>query len=142
VTRQSIDKRGIVLVTPQSNIPHMSVEKHLAWGRKLGGSNVDETYIGKVKNVLGISYSGKLQKLSLGMRERVSLATAVLSEARLILVDEAFSNIDNRTEFITQFHRLCSERSIDAIFTTQFTEDSKLADHSYIMEAGVSRRIS
>jgi len=91
---------------------------------------------------LGISYSGKLQKLSLGMRERVSLATALLSEPKLILVDEAFSNIDNRTEFIEQYHRLCSQKGIDAIFTTQFTEDSKLADHGYLMEAGVTQKIS
>ena len=36
---------------------------------------------------------GRVSQLSLGMRERVSLATAFLSSPKVILVDEAFSNL-------------------------------------------------
>ncbi len=141
ISNLSMDKKEVILVTPQSYIQHMDVEKHLTWGMNLNGREKNLGQVGKVKSDLGITYSGKLQKLSLGMRERVSLATALLARPRLILVDETFSNIDNRAEFITRFRRLCSESRVEAIFTSQLTEDSAMADHAYVMEKGKSRKL-
>jgi len=142
ISRMPMEKRGVVLVTPQSYLPHMQVEKHLLWGASIRGYKPNQDYVKKIKDALGISYSGKVQKLSLGMRERVSLATALLSRPSLILIDETFSNIDNRTQFISSFRNLCSESKIDVIFTTQFPEDSKLADHTYMIERGRTSKIS
>jgi molybdate/tungstate transport system ATP-binding protein len=141
ITRKSVDKREVVLITPQSYIPHLTVEKHLIWGMGLKSQNVSGDQVERVKAALGICYSGNLSKLSLGMRERVSLATAVLSNPRLILIDETFSNIDNKAEFISKFKRLCQERRVDSIFTTQTPEDSAFGDHDYVMENGKSRKI-
>jgi molybdate/tungstate transport system ATP-binding protein len=142
ITSLPIEKRGIVFVAPDSYIPHLQVEKHLVWGAKTRGIQVDNATVTKVKNALGISYNNRLAKLSLGMRERVALATALLSKPQVILIDETFSNIDNRDQFITEFRNLCTEASADVIFTTQFLDDSKLAQHKYVMEAGRAKRIS
>jgi molybdate/tungstate transport system ATP-binding protein len=141
VTNKSVEKRSTVLVTPQSFIPHLDVEKHLIWGATIHNHDLNYEEVIDVKKALGIDYSGKLQKLSMGMQERVALATAILSRPKLILIDETFSNIDRKTDFITEFRQLCAERKIDVIFTTQFKEDAQFSDHSYEMTAGKSTRI-
>lgn len=139
VTDLQIDKRGVVLVTPESYIPHLSVERHLLWGAK--GRVPDNKEIKEMRSALGITFSGKLRQLSLGMRERVGLGTAILSHPKAILVDETFSNINNRREFISEFRRLCSAKYIDVIFTTQYPEDADLSDHLYEMSDGKIKRV-
>ena len=103
--------------------------------------SLDPAHVEKVKNALGITYADKLAKLSLGTRERVSLATALLSKPRLILVDETFSNIDSRDQFIPEFRKLTSEADSEVIYTTQFPEDAKNAEHQYVMEAGKMKKV-
>jgi molybdate/tungstate transport system ATP-binding protein len=141
VTKLPMEQRGVVLVNPDSFIPHLEADKHLAWGVSARKIQLDADTIGKTKLELGISYQGRVDKLSLGMRERVSLATALLSRPKAILVDEAFSNIDHREDFIRKFASLCKAESIDLVHTTQRTEDARLADHHYELTAGVSSRI-
>ncbi len=141
VTNLAPEKRNVVLVTPESYIPHLEVEKHLLWGAKLKGAHVNQDHLARVKSDLGINYKGKLAKLSLGMKERVALATALLSKPEAILVDEVFSNIDNRNEFVGAFRELASKSGIDTIFTTQYVEDSSLADHHYNLDSGKSSRV-
>ena len=40
LTKVPLEKRGIVLVTPDSYIPHLTVDKHLQWGAKILGTKV------------------------------------------------------------------------------------------------------
>jgi molybdate/tungstate transport system ATP-binding protein len=136
ITDLDAEKKQVVLVTPESCIPNFSVEKHLAWGAKLRKRRVEGAEVVEIRKALGINYSGKVSKLSLGMKERVALATALLASPKVILVDEAFSNIDNRTDFINAFRKYAGKSKIDVIFSTQHAEDSKSADHLYLMENG------
>ena len=89
ITDVSVEKKQVVLVTPDSNIPNFSVDKHLVWGAKLRKRHVDRNEVSEIKKKLGINYQGKVSKLSLGMKERVSLATALLANPKVILIDEA-----------------------------------------------------
>ena len=103
ITEEPLEKRQVVLVTQDSYIPHLEVSKHLILGAKLRKKKVEDDLISEMERKLGINYSGQISKLSLGMRERVSLATALLSYPKLILIDEAFANLDNRIEFINSY---------------------------------------
>jgi molybdate/tungstate transport system ATP-binding protein len=141
VTNVSAEKRQVVLVTPDSCLPNLAVDKHLLWGAKLKKKRVEPSTINEVKKGLGIYYSGKVSKLSLGMKERVALATALIAAPRVVLVDEAFGNIDNRTEFIKAYREFARESSVDVIFSTQHGEDSESSDHLYEMDAGRTSRI-
>jgi len=141
ITNLSIERRQVSIITPDSCIPHLDVDHHLVWGAKNKGLNVEHDYITKIKTSLGISFDGKVRKLSLGMRERVALATSLISKPELILVDEALSNIDNRKDFIDAFKNLVTKAKIDVIFTTQYPEDSSQADHHYRLESGKSTRL-
>jgi molybdate/tungstate transport system ATP-binding protein len=142
VTRLPVERRGVVLVTPESMIPHLDVDKHLAWGAKAKKSLTSADRTTRVREELGISYGGRVDKLSLGMRERVSLATALLSRPKVILVDEAFANIDHKEDFIQAFSGLCRETETDLVCTTQSEADAKLSDHHYTMVAGETTRKS
>ena len=136
----SSEKKQVVLVTPDSCLPNFSVEKHLLWGAKLRKKRVEQDAIMEIRKSLGINYDGKVSKLSLGMKERVSLGTALLAAPKVILIDEAFGNIDNRTEFINSYREFARRSAIDVIFSTQHFEDSKSADHLYQMEQGRATR--
>ncbi len=141
ITNVSVEKRKVVLVTPESCLPNLVVDKHLLWGAKLRKRRVELGELTEVKKNLGISYDGKVSKLSLGMKERVSLATALIASPKVILVDEAFGNIDNKAEFINAYREIANRSMIDVIFSTQYAEDSECADHLYKMEQGRSARL-
>ena len=138
VTRLPVDKKGVVLVTPGSAFLHLDVDSHLGWGRKILGKRIQEDQVSKVKSELGIDFGGRVGKLSLGMRERVSLATALLAEPKAILVDEAFASLHDREEFIRAYGRLLVGAHIDLVFSSQEATDGKLADKLYMIEGGVA----
>jgi molybdate/tungstate transport system ATP-binding protein len=136
VTRLPVERKGVVMVTPGSSIPHLQVDDHLQWGARLKKIPLDIGRISKIKADLGIDFGGRVRTLSLGMKERVSLATALLSSPRAILVDEAFSNLHEKESFIGTYRRLTAEAGIDVVFSTQDEADGSLADHLYLISEG------
>jgi molybdate/tungstate transport system ATP-binding protein len=141
VTKLPIERRGVVLVNPESMIPHLDVERHLVWGAKVRHRVPSPELVREATDSLGITYSGRVDALSLGMRERVSLATALLAKPEVILVDEAFSNIDRRDGFIARYASMCKRDSIDLVFATQDPADASLAEHHYRIGGGVTVRV-
>lgn len=139
VTGLPVERRGIVLVTPSSSMQHLDVDAHILWGARLRGARPGLGSVDRVKGELGIDFSGPVRKLSLGMRERVSLATALVATPRAILVDEAFSNLHGRDEFVRSYGRLARESKVDLIYTCQDEEDGGSADRLYYIEAGSTR---
>jgi molybdate/tungstate transport system ATP-binding protein len=135
-----LERRGVVMVTPQSSIPSMDVERHLLWGAGLKGLRVTAERLAAVRAGLGIEFRGRVGSLSVGMRERVSLATALLSSPSAILVDEAFSNLHDREGFVSAFREFAAEGGIDVLFSSQSETDGRLAGHLYVMERGRSTR--
>jgi molybdate/tungstate transport system ATP-binding protein len=136
VTGLPLDKRSIVMVTPGSFIPNLQVERHLEWGARLKGIEVSRERLRRVKEQLGIDFRGQVGKLSLGMRERVALGTALLSAPSAILVDEAFANLHEKERFVQAYRGLSAESKIDVIFSTQDLADGELAEHLYVMDGG------
>jgi molybdate/tungstate transport system ATP-binding protein len=132
-----IEKRRIVLIDNNSYIPNLSVDEHILWASK----NLEKEKLEEIKSLLGINFSGKVGKLSLGQRIRVALATALLSNPKAILVDEAFSHISQKEEFIRNFLKLAKEFKIKVVFTTQDINDAKFASYHYLIENGEMKRI-
>ena len=136
VTALPVEKRGVVMVTPDSSLPKTDVDSHITWGAKMKGKRIGRDELSRVKSNLGIDFEGPVRNLSTGMRERVSLATAILASPRAILVDEAFSSLHQRDEFIVSYSTLAKDRGIDLLFTSQDETDGRLADHLYSMANG------
>lgn len=142
VTGLPVEQRGIVMVTPSSSVPHLTVDAHLRWGARLRRKPLDEARVSKVKAQLGIDFRGKVRTLSLGMKERVALATALLASPQVILVDEAFSNLHERNDFVVAYRTLTKEAAIDVVFSSQDAADGSLADHLYTISEGRTEKVS
>ena len=100
----------------------------------------EEGEVSKVKAELGIDFGGPVRNLSLGMRTRVALATALLALPKIILVDEAFSNLHERDDFIASYRKLVSAEGMDLIFSTHDETDGRLAEHLYVIDGGTTTR--
>lgn len=140
VTRLPIDKRNVVMVTPNSFLPHLNVDSHIIWGARLRRMNSDEEKVSKVKNELGIDFSGSVRRLSVGMRVRVALATAFMASPRVILVDEAFSNLHEKQDLVSSYRKLVGDEGIDLIFSTPDEADGTLSDQLYVISNGTTKR--
>ncbi|MCY0884236.1 MAG: ATP-binding cassette domain-containing protein [Acidianus infernus] len=138
VTKLPPEKRGTVIITPDSYIPGLKVKSHLMWGAKIRKIKYDINELDeKYKDLLdGISLDEKVDKLSLGQRERVSIITAIIAKPKVILIDEAFSNINNKEDFIERIIEILRKNSIELIFTTQDINDSQFANSHLRMEDG------
>jgi len=136
VTGLEAYRRGIVVVNHNSHLPNMEVDDHLVYGLKLKGLSTDRKRLELVKSSLGINYNGKVGKLSLGMKLRVALATALLSTPKAILVDEVFSSLHDSVKALEAYKRLSGEWGIDVLYTTQSADEGKVADKLYLIESG------
>ncbi|BFI76450.1 ATP-binding cassette domain-containing protein [Sulfurisphaera ohwakuensis] len=138
ITNLPINKRNIILVNQETYIPNFNVKKHLVWGAKIRKIKIDEKEIIEIAKMLDvpINENKKVRQLSLGNKEKVSLATAIIARPRVILVDEGFSNINNKRNFIENYINLARIYGIDIIYVTQDIEDTKLAEKTYMMENG------
>ena len=136
VTHLPVEKRQVVMVTPSSCFPHMDVDSHIIWGAKLRGTRPTREEVSKVRSELGIDFGGSVRSLSLGMRERVALATALIASPKAILVDDVFTSLHQREEVIASYGRLVTERGIDLIYTCQDESDGRMATQMFLMENG------
>jgi molybdate/tungstate transport system ATP-binding protein len=140
VTRLPVERRGIVMVTPSSSFPHLAVDSHLTWGARLNGRSPSPEALSRAKSELGIDFGGPVRNLSLGMRGRVSLATALFASPKVILVDEVFSTLHDKDEFIPTYGRLASDSGIVLVFSSQNDADGRLAGEVYVMNNGSAAR--
>jgi len=138
VTRLPVEKRGVVMVTPTSFFPHLKVDQHITWGGRLRRKAPTAEEVATVRSELGIDFGGYVRHLSLGMRERVALATALLARPEAILVDEAFSNLHDRENFVLSYGKMAKEAGTDLVFASQDEADGKLADRLYVMNDGTT----
>lgn len=140
VTRLPVEKRSVIMVTPNSFFAHLDVDSHITWGARLNRMKPNREKISKVKAELGIDFGGPVRRLSVGMRERVALATALLASPKVILVDEAFSNLHDKHDFIASYRKLVGDEGIDLIFSTPDEADGSLSEHLYVISNGTTKR--
>jgi len=130
------------MVTPASPMLHLDVDSHIMWGAKQSGVPVSGDRVKEIKSSLGIDFGGQVRRLSLGMKERVSLATALLSGRRVILVDEAFANLHDKEAFMVVYKGLAKKAGADVVFSSLDSSDGRMADHLFIIEDGKTKAAS
>ncbi|BFH72438.1 ATP-binding cassette domain-containing protein [Sulfurisphaera javensis] len=141
ITNLPINKRNIILVNQETYIPNFKVKTHLLWGAKIRKIKIDEKEVYEIAKMLDvpINENKKVSELSLGNKEKVALATALIAKPKVILIDEGFSNISNRKTFIENYINLARDYKIEIIYVTQDIEDAKLSEKVYRMENGTLR---
>jgi molybdate transport system ATP-binding protein len=140
-------KRAVGYVFQEASLfPHLSVRGNLLYGaprreppRGAGIVSFDE-----VVEMLGLArlMDRAPQNLSGGERQRVAVGRALLSQPKLLLMDEPLSALDRQTkdEILPFLERLHDGLSLPILYVSHdMAEVERLADHLVLLEAGRAR---
>lgn len=115
--------------------------KHLASIR--GKIGIDE--IRESMNTVGLDPDLKLHvgKYSMGMRQRLGIAQAIMEKSKLLILDEPMNGLDNQgVEHIRSVLLSLKEQGVTIVLASHFKEDiSYLCDEVYEMDAGILTRM-
>jgi NitT/TauT family transport system ATP-binding protein len=139
--------RESVMVWQSFNLfPWADVMENVAFGLKMAGISKSERVARAQKFVDFVGLSGFEKKLpsqlSGGMRQRVSLARALIMDPAILLMDEPFGALDAQTKIVMQqeVQRLFLETRKTIVFVTHSIEESiMLADEVVVMTARPGR---
>jgi putrescine transport system ATP-binding protein len=130
--------RGILYLDQEALLfEHLNVYENVAFALRLKKTNSD-VIEAKVQQILGLislseHASKKSHQLSGGQKQRVTFARAVLAEPQVLLLDEPFCSLDDRTRGVMQelYRKLCAEFHITAVFVTHDVKEALLVGDTY-----------
>jgi len=140
-----IHKRKLAYVFQEANLfSHLNVEDNLRYGLKRHKVSVDgEVFIHFDQVVQWLTLTKLLTRhshtLSGGERQRVAIGRALLSQPKILLMDEPMASLDlfAKREILPYLERLRDELAIPIIYVTHSPEEvERLADFVLFMEQG------
>lgn len=137
-----VQKRNIgYLFQDYALFPHMTVEKNIYYGVNKQQSNEHPETIQSLINELGIQHllSKYPKQISGGEKQRVALSRALATEPQLLLLDEPFSALDNKTRLQCheQLLALHQKWKIPVLLVTHNLEEAqKLGNRILFIEKG------
>lgn len=135
-------KRRIGYVFQESRLfPHMTVHRNLLYGRWLRGGGGDGPSLEQVVDLLAIEHLLRRRPgaLSGGERQRVAIGRALLSNPRLLLMDEPLANLDEarKAEILPYIERLRDSAVAPILYVSHaLGEVARLANHVAALDAG------
>lgn len=144
ITKLPTEKRGFGMVFQQPLLfPHMTVIENTAFGLKMNGWRKKERNTAAEQVLAAVGLKGYEHRypneLSGGQQQRVSLARAIVTRPKLLLLDEPFSSLDpgircEMHELVKQIHR---QYKTTFLFVTHDREEAfDLADRIAVMNNG------
>ena len=138
------EKRGFGMVFQNYALfPHLTVAKNIAFGLQMRGvpkADVKRRVAEAVALVKLEEHATKLPgQLSGGQQQRVAIARAVVTEPRLVLMDEPLSNLDAklRLEMRTEIRRLHQSLGLTTLYVTHDQEEAlSMADRLVVLREG------
>lgn len=124
-------------------IPYMSAYQNLADIAAMRG-NLSKTQIKEVLEMVGLGNVGRkhVSKFSMGMRQRLAIAQAVMESPKLLILDEPMNGMDEKG--VEEMRRLILARKAAGttiILSSHNIEDIRiLCDQVYRIDAGIVMR--
>ncbi|TYC54130.1 molybdenum ABC transporter ATP-binding protein [Rhodobacterales bacterium] len=120
--------------------PHMSVRTNLTYARWAGRRKSTRDF-GEVVDLLGLDdlLDRKPPTLSGGEKQRVAIGRALLSDPRLLIMDEPLANLDQarRNDILPYLDRLCGEAGIPILYVSHSIEEvARLSTTLVILSGG------
>lgn len=137
-----VHRRALGYVFQEASLfPHLSVRGNLEFGHKRAKDASRTIGFDDVVELLAIAplFDRPVSGLSGGERQRVAMGRALLSQPRLLLMDEPLSALDRmgRDEILPYLERLHRHLSIPVLYVSHdIGEIERLADHLVLMKHG------
>ena len=134
-----LEKRKIGYVFQRLYLfPHLDVFSNITFGLR---SPKDREFTKELISVLGIEslLTRNIQSLSGGERQKVALARTLLTEPRLLLIDEPFTSVDVTTKLalIQEIKAIVHRLKIPTIYVTHYANEAfNMADKIMILHNG------
>ena len=148
ITDEKIQQRKIGLVFQNSALfPHMTVYDNIAYPlrcKKLRNYQIHERVVELAEDfAITALLKRRPQTLSGGESQRVSLARAVASEPRCLLLDEPISSLDvkSRPQMRALLRRINAQGRAVLHITHDYTEAASLGTHIGVMEGGTIAQV-
>ncbi len=159
ITRESL-RKAYTMVLQDTWLFHGTVFENIAYGRE--GATLDEvkaaakaakihSFIEHLPDGYDTVLSDGGVNISKGQRQLITIARAMLSKSAMLILDEATSNVDSRTEIKIQeamkelmegrtcfiiAHRLSTIQHADTIIVLKDGSISEQGNHDELMKAG------
>ena len=108
--------------------PHLTVEKNIRFGLNKWNKKVADQRVEEMLELVGLTQFIKRypHELSGGQQQRIALARAIAPQPRLLLLDEAFSNldVDTRERLAMEVRDILQNNQLSAILVTHHQSEA------------------
>jgi ABC-type sugar transport system ATPase subunit len=138
----SLEKRKIGYVFQRLYLfPHLDVFSNITFGLQSRKNSEFAIKTNEMISMLGIErlLARNIQSLSGGEQQKVAIARTLLTEPRLLLMDEPFSNIDVTSKYalIQEIKTIVHDLKIPTIYVTHYANEAfNMADKIMILHNG------